>query len=39
MNMRASVDEAIFELKQAGFASFEVEVNLLPYQYIIKAKP
>ena len=38
MTMRASVDEIIFELKKAGFTSFEVEVNLLPYQYIIKAK-
>lgn len=38
MNMRASVDEVVFELKKAGFTSFEVEVNLLPYQYIIKAK-
>lgn len=38
MGMRASVDEIVFELKKAGFTSFEVEVNLLPYQYIIKAK-
>ncbi len=38
MTMRASVDEIVFELKKAGFTSFEVEVNLLPYQYIIKAK-
>lgn len=38
MGMRASADEVVFELKRAGFSSFEVEVNLLPYQYIIKAK-
>lgn len=38
MEMRVSVDEVIFELKKAGFTSFEVEVSLLPYQYIIKAK-
>lgn len=38
MTMRASVDEIVVELKKAGFTSFEVEVNLLPYQYIIKAK-
>lgn len=38
MSMRASVDEVVFELKKAGFNSFEIEVNLLPYQYIIKAR-
>lgn len=38
MGMRASVDEVVFELKNAGFTSFEVEASLLPYQYIIKAK-
>jgi len=38
MGMRASVDEVVFELKKAGFTFFEVEVSLLPYQYIIKAK-
>ncbi|MHB1104746.1 MAG: class I SAM-dependent methyltransferase [Lutibacter sp.] len=38
MGMRASVDEVVFELKKAGFTSFEIEVNELPYQYIIKAK-
>lgn len=38
MSMRASVDEVVFELKKAGFTTFEIEVNLLPYQYIIKAK-
>ena len=38
MGMRASVDELVFELKEAGFTTFQIEVNLLPYQYIIKAK-
>ncbi|PIF46288.1 methyltransferase family protein [Chryseobacterium sp. 52] len=38
MGMRVSVDEVVFELRKAGFTSFEVEVKLLPYQYIIKVK-
>ncbi|TYQ00167.1 methyltransferase family protein [Tenacibaculum adriaticum] len=38
MKMRVSVDQAVFELKKAGFTTFEVEVNDLPYHYIIKAK-
>jgi cyclopropane fatty-acyl-phospholipid synthase-like methyltransferase len=38
MEIRASVDQVVFELKKAGFTSFGVEVNLLPYQYIVKAK-
>lgn len=38
MGMRTSVDEVVFELKKAGFTSFEVEISLLPYQYIINAK-
>lgn len=38
MEMRVSVDHAIFELKKSGFTSFEVEVNLLPYHYVIRAK-
>ena len=33
-----SIDEVIAELQSAGFKSFEIEVNLLPYQYIIKTK-
>ena len=33
-----SIDEVIAELKLAGFDSFKIEVNLLPYQYIIKTK-
>jgi len=35
---KVSIDDVIAELKQAGFNSFEVEVNLLAYQYIVKAK-
>lgn len=35
---KVSIDEVIAELKQAGYTLFEVEVNLLPYQFIIKAK-
>ena len=38
MAMRVSVDEVIFELKKVGFVSFDIEVNLLAYQYIIRAK-
>lgn len=38
MQMRVSVDEIVFELKEAGFTTFDIEVNLLAYQYIIKAK-
>ena len=38
VNHKVSMDDVVNELKQAGFASFEVEVNLLPYQYIVKAQ-
>lgn len=38
MEMRVSVDQALFELKKAGFSSFKIEVNALKYHYIIKAK-
>jgi len=38
ISIRESIDEIVFELKKAGFTSFEVKVNLLPYQYITKAK-
>lgn len=34
---RISIDTVIDELKKAGFTNFSVDVNLLPYQYIIKA--
>ena len=36
-NHKVSIDEVVTELKEAGFESLEVEVDLLPYQYIIKA--
>lgn len=35
---KVSIDEVIAELKLAGYTQFEVEVTLLPYQYIIRAK-
>ncbi|TXB66973.1 class I SAM-dependent methyltransferase [Vicingus serpentipes] len=37
-NHKVSIDEVIAELKKAGYINFEVNVDLLPYQYIIKAK-
>lgn len=38
MQMRVSIDEVVAELKAAGFTSFEATIDLLPHQYIIKAK-
>lgn len=38
MKHKVSIDGVVFELKKAGFTSFEIEVNLLPYQYIVRAK-
>ncbi|MCK0159992.1 class I SAM-dependent methyltransferase [Allomuricauda sp. F6463D] len=35
---KLSIDQVVSELKKAGFSSFEVVVDLLPYQYIIRAK-
>ncbi|MBT8205680.1 MAG: methyltransferase domain-containing protein [Eudoraea sp.] len=35
---KISIDSVVSELKKAGFTHFEVEVNLLPYQYIISSK-
>ncbi|MCX2718020.1 class I SAM-dependent methyltransferase [Lentiprolixibacter aurantiacus] len=32
------IDTVISELKKAGYTHFQVEVNLLPYQYIIRCK-
>ena len=37
MEMRLSEESIIGELKQAGFSKFEIESELLLYQYIIKA--
>lgn len=34
---KVSIDEVVEELKKAGYSSFDVNVDLLPYQYIIKA--
>ncbi|MCK0192505.1 class I SAM-dependent methyltransferase [Arenibacter sp. F20364] len=34
---KVSIDQVIAELKKAGYTNFEVNVDLLPYQYIIKA--
>jgi len=33
-----SADEVVEELKAAGFAEFEVEMDLLEFQYIVRAK-
>ncbi|MBP7450735.1 MAG: class I SAM-dependent methyltransferase [Flavobacteriales bacterium] len=35
---KVSIDEVIGELKQAGYTTFTVEVALLPYQYIVRAR-
>lgn len=35
---KVSMDVVISELKNAGYSQFEVNVDLLPYQYIINAK-
>lgn len=38
VNHKLSIDEVVTELKKAGYTSFDIDVDLLPYQYIIKAK-
>ena len=38
LNHKLSIDEVVNELKQAGYTSFGINVELLPYQYIIRAK-
>ena len=35
---KISIDKVINELKMAGYSSFDIDVDLLPYQYIIKGK-
>ena len=35
---KISIDVVLSELKKAGYSDFRVEVNLLPYQYIITSK-
>ena len=38
VNHKVSMDVVISELKAAGFEYFDVNVNLLPYQFIIRAR-
>ncbi len=38
LDHKLSMDVVVNELKKAGYTSFDVNVDLLPYQYIIKAK-
>ena len=38
MDHKISIDQVIAELKAAGYTTFEAKVDLLPYQYILKAK-
>ena len=38
LDHKLSMDVVVTELKKAGYSSFEVNVELLPYQYIIRAK-
>lgn len=35
---KISIDKVVSELKLAGYTQFEVNVDLLPYQYVIKSK-
>lgn len=35
---KIAIDDVVLELKEAGFTEFTIEVSLLDYQYIIKAK-
>ncbi len=37
LKMRISKDQVLEELKQSGFKSFEVDTDLLEYQYIVRA--
>lgn len=38
LDHKLSIDEVVRELKKAGYTYFDVRVDILPYQYIIKAK-
>ena len=38
VNHKISIDKVIDELKDSGYTSFTINADLLPYQYIIKAK-
>lgn len=35
---KIGIDQVVAELKEAGYTKFEVNVDLLPYQYIIRAQ-
>ncbi len=35
---KLSIDQVLAELKDAGYSQFDINANLLPYQYIIRAK-
>src|SRR5690625_4625173 len=38
LNHKIGMDDVITELKNAGYTNFDVNVELLPYQYIIRAR-
>ena len=38
LDHKLAMDIVVNELKQAGYSSFDINVELLPYHYIIKAK-
>jgi hypothetical protein len=38
LDHKVAMDIVVDELKQAGFAIVDVNVDLLPYQYIIRAE-
>ena len=38
LHHKLSIDTVVDELKKSGYTSFIINVDLLPYQYIIKAK-
>ena len=38
MDHKLAMDVVVTELKEAGYTSFDVNVELLPYHYIIRAK-
>ncbi len=38
LDHKLPIDVVVSELKKAGYTSFDVNVDLLPYQYIIKAR-
>jgi hypothetical protein len=35
---KVAMDDILAELKKAGFTNFDINVNLLPYQFIITAR-